>query len=80
MRADEVPISPEVSFGCDLAGLAAKDVAEVAMGAAAWACGFPIVRNENLAAFRETVNRVLNVFGLHFDFERVDGAGKGSFA
>ena len=77
MRAGEVPIDPEVSAGCDLAGLAAKDVAEVAMGAAAWACGFPIVRNENLVTFRETVNRVLDVFGLHFDFEGVDGAGSG---
>lgn len=66
---DEIPIPDEVTVGCVLAGLRAHDVAEVAMGAAAWAAGIPIAQNENLPTFQATVNRVLDVFTLRFDFD-----------
>ena len=52
-----------------MAGLSAHDVAQVAMGAAAWASGIPTAENENLPTFQATVNRVLNAFTLHFDFD-----------
>lgn len=64
----EIPLPDRVHVGCVLAGLSAQDVAEVAMGAAAWASGVPIAHNENLPTFQATVNRVLAAFTMHFDF------------
>lgn len=69
MSASERPIPEEVLWGCNLAGMDAHDVAEVAMGAAAWAAGIPIADNENLPTFKATVNRVLSAFTLRFDFD-----------
>jgi hypothetical protein len=65
----ERPIPEHVMLGCDMAGLSAHDVAQVAMGAAAWASGIPIAENGNLPTFQATVNRVLKAFTLRFDFD-----------
>jgi hypothetical protein len=65
----ERPIPEHVLLGCAMAGLSAHDVAEIALGAAAWAAGIPIAENENLPTFQATVNRVLKAFTLRFDFD-----------
>lgn len=71
----ETPIPTDTMMGCDIAGIDPHDLATVAMGAASWAAGIPLERNENLATFQECVNRVLGAFGLSFDFEHFDGMG-----
>jgi hypothetical protein len=65
----EYPIPEHVTVGCAVAGLIAQDVAEIAMGAAAWAAGVAIADNEQLPTFQATVNRVLKAFTLRFDFD-----------
>lgn len=65
----ELVIPERVFAGCALAGFSAEDVAQVAMGAAAWAAGTPMADNEQLPTFQATVNRVLHAFTLRFDFD-----------
>lgn len=66
------PIPGHVVDGCAEAGLDPHDVAKIALGAAAWASGVPIAENENLPAFKATVNRVLGAFRLGFDFDKFE--------
>lgn len=69
----DIEVPERVVMGLLVAGLDVQDLATLAFGAAAWAAGLPLAQNENTVPFQETVNRVLDALGMHFDFTGFEG-------